>query len=92
MQYNSVCTENAVEHSFVLTEDLESDIHEVQDGANSCQDKVPDNDINKTSPILHGVCHNTVELDDIEHMFDEASKVQQKGWASTSHNPETNSL
>lgn len=92
MQDHSVCTENVVEHSFVIIEDLESDIQEGEDEANSCQDEVPDSGINKASPILHDVCHNAMELDDIEHMFDEALKAQQKGWASTSSNTEINSL
>lgn len=89
---HSVCTENVVEHSFVIIEDLESDIQGGEDEANSCQDEVPDSGINKASPILHDVCHNAMELDDIEHMFDEALKAQQKGWASTSSNTEINSL
>ena len=38
MQDDSVCTENVVKHSFVLIEDLESDIHEGEDEANLCQD------------------------------------------------------
>ena len=84
MQDQSVCTENVVEHSFLVIEDLESE--------NSCQDGVPDNDINRASPILYDVCHNAVELDDIEHMFDEALKAQQKGCASNSYNTEINSL
>ena len=92
MQDHSACTENVVEHSFVIIEDLESDIHESEDEANSCQDKVPDSGSNKASPIPHDVCYNAAELDDIEHMFDEALKAQQKGWDSTSYNTETNSL
>ena len=80
MQDQSVCTENVVEHSFLVIEDLESE--------NSCQNGVPNND----SPILHDLCHNAVELDDIEHMFDKALKAQQKRCASKSSNTEMNSL
>ena len=60
MQDNPVCTENAFEHSFILIEDLESDIQKGEDEANSCQDKSPDSDINRASPIRHDVCQNAV--------------------------------
>ena len=60
MQDNPVCTENAFEHSFILIEDLESDIQKGDDEANSCQDKSPDSDINRASPIHHDVCQNAV--------------------------------
>ena len=60
MQGNPACTENAVEYSFILIEDLESDIQEDLDEANPCQDKVPYSDINRANPILHAVCQNAV--------------------------------
>ena len=56
---NPTCTENVVEYSFILIEDLESDIQD-EDEANPCQDKVPDSDINRANPILHDVCQNAV--------------------------------
>ena len=40
MEDDSVCTGNVIEHSFVLIEDLESDIHEGEDEANLRQDEV----------------------------------------------------
>ena len=71
-----VCIQDAVEHSAVLREDLKSYVGEIEE-VNSYHDEVPDYGNFKASPILE----EALELEDIEHMFDEAINSQQKEWA-----------
>ena len=88
VQDKRVSTNDIIDHSAVIIEDLimESYIDESQDDTNYSQEKSHDSSHEVVDAIPTDVCHDAVELENIERVLDEALMTQQREWAKKATN------